>query len=131
MITNFKLYENQDNKKYWYINGDRDTIIKILLKYRNSSLNEIRHEDIYKVIYTIQENPLYKKMFGLFLGYSDEHYDFWPCYNQQYDETPHYTRSQGKNYYTSNQYSFEGELKLVNGEIFLDDFEVETDKYNL
>jgi hypothetical protein len=120
------LYENFENANnaYWIINStDVKEIGDILSKFTYDNKNPYNEVFIPFKRY-IQKYFKYGYFLCLFVGYSDYKFDYWVVINDvDYRE--------GKKTYTDDGYEFQGEIKLIDGEIFIDKLMVDVEKYNL
>ena len=118
-MKHLRLYENfEDNPSvYWYIgSADIEEIEKILSKFTYDGKNP--YEKIFHRV-NIHDHSI----IGLFLGFTNK-FDFWIIENDnEYLEA--------KKVYNRDGYEFQGEIKLIDGEIFIDSMMADVEKYNL
>jgi hypothetical protein len=123
-VKYLRLYENfEDNPSaYWIIDSvDINEIEKILSKFQYAGKSP--YKKIFVPLERYIDTYVHKNMVGIFLGYNYK-FDYWVI-NDDNDY------SKGKKVYTEDGYEFQGEIKLIDGEIFIDKFRVDVEKYNI
>lgn len=136
MITKFKIFENSSENKielknnyFWWIRGNYNDIIRVLIELNKYDLKTIYHE--FTIKYVIEFEFLDKFDFiGLFLFLEEgsvSHvsvFKYWLVENNK-------KRQSIIHQSIINNFEFKGELKLKEGKLILDPLEAETIKYNL
>lgn len=118
---NTYILENTNHKSCWYIDGDYDTVCKTVKMY----LTYQQYKFFLKTTSAFTEKDY--NVSGAFIskfGQDDLDFSFWII-------RPDMPLTKAREYYDSNNYIFQGELRIEDNKLIKDTLMRDIEKYNL